>query len=39
MEIPIIKDKLRIGCAYSLKLNENEPEEVEEAALSYQLGG
>ena len=29
----IIKDKLRVGCAYSLKLNENKPEKLEEAAL------
>ena len=40
MEIHIIKDKLRIGCAYSLKLNENnEPKEVEEAALRLSIKG
>ena len=39
MEMPIIKDKLRIGCAYSLKLNENEPGEVEEAALRLSIRG
>lgn len=36
----IIKDKLRIRCAYSLKLNENnEPKEVEEAALRLSIKG
>lgn len=40
MEMPIIKDKLRIGCAYSLKLNKkNEPEKVKEAALRLSIKG
>lgn len=38
MEIHIIKDKLRIGCVYSLKLDENDkPEKVEKAALRISI--
>ena len=40
MEMHIIKDKLRIGCAYLLKLNKNnEPKKVEETALRLSIMG
>ena len=39
MEMPIIKNKLRMGCAYLLKLNRNGPEKLKEAALRLSIKG